>query len=349
MKINMYPMLKTLLFTLENGKSISSAMGLIAKTAKTRKERRIFTKVGNDLKDGLSFSDSLHKYKLGSLDIIYFIRLAEKGMSFKAALKKIIKYIEVKDEFQRESNDKTTLPFIYLTLASIGVIGVKFFAVPYQMQRAQEYSAEIIDLIATHLLLAQVMTNVLLFLLIGVISYFIILMLALFSDSYSSQAISKKLGLALPFIGNIIKRFEKFMLFGMLGEMMQSGISFKKAMESAIETTSIKSYKVALRNTLKSMKYDGKILFPKSLYDDMEKELMRAVGSSQQIGSVMLEMSNRARTDALALTTSFFRMIMVMSIFLMAFTVFIEFYTVVLTQILIQKGLIDLTGGIGAF
>ncbi len=42
------------------------------------------------------------------------------------------------------------------------------------------------------------------------------------------------------------------------------------------------------------------------------------------------------------LTTKFFRIITLMSIFLMAFSVFIEFYTIVLTQILIQKGMIDL-------
>jgi hypothetical protein len=72
-------------------------------------------------------------------------------------------------------------------------------------------------------------------------------------------------------------------------------------------------------------------------------------GSSSQIGLVMSEISSRAKTDALKLSTKFFRLITVISIFLMAFAVFIEFYTVVLTQIMIQKGLIDLTRGTGTF
>ena len=42
-------------------------------------------------------------------------------------------------------------------------------------------------------------------------------------------------------------------------------------------------------------------------------------------------------------------MITLLSILLMAFAVFIEFYTVVLTQILIQKGLIDAARGVGSF
>jgi len=49
------------------------------------------------------------------------------------------------------------------------------------------------------------------------------------------------------------------------------------------------------------------------------------------------------------LSTKFFRLITFISIFMMAFAVFIEFFTVVLTQILIQKGMIDATRGLGTF
>ncbi|MBL0708155.1 MAG: type II secretion system F family protein [Sulfurimonas sp.] len=347
MKNNLYTMLKTLLFTMQNGKSISSGMQLLAKTSQNAKEKKIYTNIYNDLRDGNSFSASLKKHKLGSLDITQFIMMAEKSVSFKVALEKIIEYMEVKDRFQRESNEKTTLPFIYLVLATIGVLAVKFFAVPYQMHKASEYSQEIVELTANHLYLAQLMTNVLFVMLVLVATYFSTLMLALFSHSSLTQNLAKEIGLALPFISKIIKRFEKFMLFSLLGEMIQSNISFKDSMHSAIETTTIKSYKTSIKTMLNGIKYNGKLKFSGSIYDDLEKELLLGVGSSYQVGTVMLEISSRARTDALRLTTSFFRLITVMSILLMAFTVFIEFYTVVLTQIIIQKGLIDMVKGAG--
>ena len=63
----------------------------------------------------------------------------------------------------------------------------------------------------------------------------------------------------------------------------------------------------------------------------------------------MLEISSRAKTDAMVLSSKFFRLVTIMSIFLMAFAVFIEYYTVVLTQILIQKGLIDASKGMTGF
>jgi len=348
MKINLYTMLKTLLFTLENGKNLSSGMKLLASTAETKKDRKVYEKIHDELKDGSTFSQALLRNKVGSQDVLHFITMAEKGVSFKIALKKIISYMEVKDEYERESNDKTSLPFIYFSISSLIVLGVKFWGVPYEMDRAKGYSKEIIDLIGNHLAIAQLMTDILFILLILVGGYFILLMVALFSNSYMIQGVSKQIGLFMPLISKIIIRFEKFMLFSMLGEMLQSGISFKSAMQSAISTTTVLKYKRALQETMQSIKKDGKFIFHSTLYDDIEKGLLLGVGSSQQIGRVMIEISSRAKTDALSLSTKFFQMITMLSILLMAFAVFIEFYTVVLTQILIQKGLIDATRGAGA-
>lgn len=349
MKINLYTMLKTLLFTLENGKNLSSGMHLLSTTAKTKQERKIYLKIHNELKDGSSFSKALSKYKIGSQDVINFISMAEKGVNFRDALKKVINYLEVKDEYERASNEKTSIPFMYLFIATLIVVGVKFFAVPYQMEEAQGYSPEIISIISDHLELAQLMTNILFITLIVVGGYFFLLLIALFSQSYIVQAISKQLVMILPFTSSIVVKFEKFMLFSMLGEMLQSGISFKKAMNSAIATTTVRKFRKALLETMHNIRHDGQFVFHPSLYDNIERGLLLGIGSSSQIGAVMIEISNRAKADALLLSTKFFRLITMMSIMMMAFAVFIEFYTVVLTQILIQRGLIDLTKGPGGF
>ena len=341
MRINIYTMLKTLQFTIQNGKNISSGMKLLADTAKTKQEKKIFMKIYEDIQDGYSFSKALLHHKIASIDIINFVKMAEKGASFKVALEKIIHYLEVKDAFERESNAKTTLPVIYFSIASLIVLGVKFFAVPYQMAEVAEYNKIVKDLVADHLKLAQTMTDILFILLVIIASYFFILLFALFSQSRTTQTIAKQLSLVLPLSSAVVVKFEKFMLFSMLGEMLQSGISYQKAMSSAISTTTVMKFRRAIKKTLDTIKYEGKLILDSHLYDDIEKGLLTGVGSSKQIGSVMLEISDRARTDALKLTTKFFRLITVLSIFLMAFAVFIEYYTVVLTQIIIQKGMID--------
>ena len=70
-------------------------------------------------------------------------------------------------------------------------------------------------------------------------------MIALFSKSYTIQLVAKEIGLVLPFVSSIIKKFEKFMLFSLLGEMLQGGISYKQALVSTIEVTTIGKFKKA--------------------------------------------------------------------------------------------------------
>jgi type II secretory pathway component PulF len=334
---------------MQNGKTLASGVELLSKTAHSKQERKAYEKINKDIKEGYSFSDSLLKHKIGSLDVIQFITMADKGVNFKNTLSKIVEYLQTKDEFQRETNDKTSLPIIYFTLASFVVLGIKFIAVPMQIERSLKYSKEIIELISAHLQMAQLLTDILFIILVVFSSYFIILLSALFSHSRLIQGVAKQFALMLPLSSIIVLKFEKFLLFSMLGEMLKSGISFKNSMTCAMQTTTLNRFKKAIKETLESVKYEGKLVFHSHLYDGVEKELLRGVGSSEQTGSIMLEISSRAKTDAMKLSTKFFRLITFISIFMMAFAVFIEFFTVVLTQILIQKGMIDATRGLGTF
>ncbi len=345
-KINIYTMLKTLLFTLQNGKNISTGMQILSKSTTSSKEKKIYTKIYKDIKDGIPFSQAIEKQQITSKDTIEFISMAEKGVNFKNSLEKIVHYLEVKETFKRESNDKTSLPIIYFLIASIVVLGIKFFAVPMQIERSMEYSKEIIAIISNHLAIAQLMTNILFTFLLFFGGYFLVLLIALFDKSYNIQNKAKQIALLLPFASTIVVKFEKFALFSMLAEMLSSGITYKNALHSAINSTSVKKFQIAMKQTLHHIQKDGRFIYHPYLYDPIEKELLAGTGSSKQLGIVMQEISSRAKTDAMELSTKFFRMVTFVSIFLMAFAVFIEFYTVVLTQIIIQKGMIDASKGV---
>jgi len=339
-------MLKTLLFTLQNGKNISSGMQILCNSTTSSKEKKIYTKIYNDIKDGVSFSDAISRQKITSRDTIEFIAMAERGVNFKNSLEKIVHYLEVKENFKRESSDKTSLPTIYFLISSIVVLGIKFVAVPMQIERSLEYSDEIIALISNHLSIAQLLTNILFMLLVFFGGYFLLLLIALFDKSYTIQNKAKKIALFLPFASSIILRFEKFALFSMLSEMLSSGITYKNALQSGIYSTSVKKFQIAMIETLSHIKKNGKFIYHPSLYEPIERELLAGTGSSKQLGLMMQEISLKAKAEAIELSTKFFRMVTFVSIFLMAFAVFIEFYTVVLTQIIIQKGMIDASRGV---
>ena len=349
MKIDIYAMLKTLHFTLQNGKSLSSGIALLAQSTTNKKEQKCYLSIHEDLKGGTLFSDSLRKNRIGSSDVLHFIAMAEKGVSFRHALEKIINFLEIKATYERESNEKTNTPILYLFLSALVVMGVKFFAIPHQIQEAQNYSKEVFSLIESHLSFALLMSETLFLLLLLLIFYFFILMLSLFNNTYFLQNIAKNIAMHLPFASKIVLGFEKFMLFLMISQMLQSGITIKKALSASMATISVLKFKKAIKEMLSSMKNEGKFLYHPSLFDPLERNLLIGAKTSPQIGSVLFEISLRAKEEALTQSKKFFRLITALSIFFMAFAVFIEFYTVVLTQIIIQKGLIDMAKGSGTF
>lgn len=348
MKLDAYPILKTILFTLENGKNLVNAINLLAESANKKKERKVYVNIQNTLKNGESFSIALKKYCECPMDVVNFISIAEDSLNFKEALKKVLRYLDVKKEFQQESSDKVSVPLIYFILATLVVIAVKFFAVPYQIERAKNYSQEIINLISAHLSLAEVLSNVLFALLIVTAGYFFTLLIALFNNSRFFQAIAKRVVLFLPVSSRIIMNFEKFIVFSILGQMLTSGVSLKKAISVALKNSDMPLFKNSFSNMLNQMKIQGELKLPLELFSEVEQNLLKGVGSNLQMGQVLLEISENSRFEALNQSKQFFRLITVSAILIMTFAVIIEFYVVVLTQLILQKGLLDLVNSGGA-
>ncbi len=344
MKVDAYPMLKTILFTLENGKNLPNGIRLLAQSARKKAERKAYERIEDTLQNGESFSTALQHHCVCPMDVVHFVSMAEKGLNFKEALRKVIHYLDVKQEFRQESSDKVTVPTIYFVLATLVVFVVKFFAVPYQIERSKAYSAEIMDIVGSHLLLAQLFSNLLLVGLILVAGYFFIFLIALFSNSRFWQAFAKAVALRLPFARHIVMQFEKFVTFSMLGQMLQSGIGLKQALGAAVHNSSTKLFSKSFERMLEQMRTQGQLQLPDKLFDAVEQNLLRGVGSNVQLGQSFLQIADKARFEALNESKRFFRMVTMYAIFLMAFAVFVEFYVVVLTQILLQKGLVDLAG-----
>lgn len=63
-----------------------------------------------------------------------------------------------------------------------------------------------------------------------------------------------------------------------------------------------------------------------------------------QLGDMLEQFADRARLNALTTATKFFRIITIMAILLLACAVFVEFFTIVLTQVLIQQEIINQAG-----
>lgn len=342
-KVDAYPMLKTIVFSLQNGRSLTNALKLLVQTTAKKKEKRAYVMIRDSIKEGENFSTALDRYCICSKEVIYFVSMAEKGVNFTNALSKVVEYIETKDDFKQESSDKLTMPAIYFFLSVIVVGAVNFIALPMQFERAQEYNQEVIALIENHLFFAKILSNFLLFFLAVVAFYFFVTTLAMFSRDRLLQGVSSKIVLYLPFAKKIVLQFEKFMVFMMLAQMLNSGVGFKNALEAIVKSGDSRIFHKGFKKMLETIEKKGKLIYPKEVFDANEQALLQGVGSNAQMGQTLLNAAKRGKYEAMNLSKRFFRYITLSAVFLMAFAVFIEFYVVVLTQVILQKGLIDLS------
>ena len=341
MKPDLLTLLKTLHLSLENGKSITNALMLMESISKDKSEQRIYAQITKAIQEGASFSKSIDKYLSPSPDIVQFISMAEKGGSFIKTLKSVVNYLEIKNKFYNESNDKIALPMIYFILTSIVVIGIRFFSIPFYIQEASTYDPKIQVVIADHLHTAQTLSDVLFGSLLLFTLYFTIVMVALFNYTGLLQGLAKQYASMLPVSSKIIGYFEKFMLLSLLSEMLKNGVSLKVSFKAAAVSTLVPSISRQFNTVLERLSRGEKNFWEIDFFESIEQSLLSGAGNIAQLGDMLGQFSDRSRMSALAAASSFFRIITIMAILLLAFAVFVEFFTIVLTQVLIKQEFIN--------
>jgi type II secretory pathway component PulF len=293
-KIDSVAFFKSLLFALENGKSIPQALESMILHARVKSETKIYEKILNSLRDGERFSSALAYQKIFSKEIISFVIMAESSNKFKESLKNILYFLESREEFFKSSNDKIALPFIYFLLASIVVLSLRFLAIPYQMEQIGNYDKQVIALITEHLNNALLMSDFLFGFLLISGTYFTIMLFSLFNNSRVIQNVSSSFALLLPLSSTIVKTFEKFMIFAMLGALLNSGVTFKNSLYSAYENTKVGSFKKIFLQMIENLKIGRKDFYNYEIFDEIEKSILSNVGTSSQLGVTFLDISKEA-------------------------------------------------------
>lgn len=344
MKPDVLTLLKTLHLSLENGKNLTSALIMLEKIAKDKSERLVYSQMAQAIQEGTNFSKALEKYVAPAPDIVQFVSMAEKGGSFVKTLKSVVNYLEIKNKFYQESGDKFGLPVIYFTLVTIVIIYVRFFAIPFHLQEASTYDPKIQVIIADHLHMAQNLSDILFGMLIVFAVYFFTVMIALFDSSGLLEGIAKRIASILPLSSRIIGYFEKFILLNLLSEMIKNGVSLKTAFNVASSSTLVPAIAKQFSTILERLSRGERNFWEIPFFDDIEQHLLAGAGNVTQLGEIVGQFSDRARLNALSSASNFFRTVTILAILLLAFAVFVEFFTIVLTQVLIQQEFINAAG-----
>lgn len=131
------------------------------------------------------------------------------------------------------------------------------------------------------------------------------------------------------------------MLLSLLSEMLKNGVSLKISFKAAAYSTLIPSISKQFNTVLERLSRGEKHFWEIDFFEPIEQSLLAGAGNITQLGDMLGQFSDRSRLNALTAATSFFRIITIMAILLLAFAVFVEFFTIVLTQVLIQQEFIN--------
>ena len=145
-------------------------------------------------------------------------------------------------------------------------------------------------------------------------------------------------------MSKIIEYFEKFILLSLLSEMLKNGVSLKIAFQTAANSTLVPHIARQFEGILSQVSRGEKNFWIIPFFENIEQQLLAGAGNVAQLSDMLGQFADRARLNALTMATKFFRIITIMAILLLAFAVFVEFFTIVLTQVLIQQEVINQAG-----
>lgn len=123
--------------------------------------------------------------------------------------------------------------------------------------------------------------------------------------------------------------------------MVKNGVSLKISFKAAVQSTLVPSISKQFNTVLERLSRGEKNFWEIDFFEPIEQSLLAGAGNISQLGDMLGQFSDRSRLSALTAATRFFRIITIMAILLLAFAVFVEFFTIVLTQVLIQQEFIN--------
>jgi type II secretory pathway component PulF len=312
-------------------------------------EKRKSKKVMTLLKEGHSITDSFKKARFLSKELISYIAIAEKSPNMRESMKNILEYLEDRNNFLKKSKEQISLPILYFVLALITILVVKFYAIDYQLQEATKYKGIIKAQIDIHLANASMYADIIFgILMVGMFLLFSFLY-SIFGKSFGLQIVAKVIVSYIPMMARVSDYFEKFFILSLLGQILKSGVTLPKSLVITKDAVSNIKIKGSIEEMIEKIKYgDKSYLVDSGLFTNIQKGLFLGVRNSKELGENFLKLGQTSKDDAYFNATKFFRFMTIFSIAMLAMTVLLEFYSVVMTQMIVQKSYMIESLGSGA-
>jgi len=237
--------MKHLSIMLKSGIGLDKCLQVLADQSPDPKLQEIFNSVIEDIKKGISLSDSLSKFpKIFKPIMTSIIKVGEQGATLQTNLDFLSDYLKQNYEIERKIKGAALYPIIIVIMLLGELIGLIYFMLPKLQTLFSAFQEPPKLTIAIMNITSSIRNN----------AHWVLLALFVFSiimnqflKTKSGIAFKDKLLLKLPVINNIIKEQLLYSFARTLGILLQTGIPIGKALSITQKTISNTEYQRILK------------------------------------------------------------------------------------------------------
>jgi len=209
--------------------------------------RRIIGEIKESVQSGTTLSEAMGKHKKVFDDLfINMVEAGEIGGALDTILVRLANYREKADALARKVKGALVYPIV-VSIVSIGVtIAMLKFIVPTFAKMFSELGAELPGPTKTVLSISDFINNYFLFMIIGVVVFFVVIHIV--GRTPNGRLLLDKFKLKIPAIGTLIRKSSVARFSRTLGTLLSSGVSILDALGTTAKTAGNRVVHDAIKN-----------------------------------------------------------------------------------------------------
>lgn len=242
---------------LESGIELSKCLEIIQTTTNNKRLKEIVTEGINDLDEGLSFSNTLSKFKEIPMFFVNLVRIGEKSGSLDISFQELSKYYEKNKESKRKLASVATYPLVLLLMGITILVFLMLKIVPIFRKIFEEFDGTLPQITRVIIKLSDnLKVNLLIYLLILL---FVIGCIMLIYKTKKGNYVLSEIKIKNPFMKKIYNNLYTLTFIRGLSMLLESGSNMVIAIEVMSKTIGNKYLEVRVNKAANAIKEGIKI------------------------------------------------------------------------------------------
>jgi len=277
----------------------------------------------DDIKEGMSFADSLKKFPTVFPNIyVQLVRAGEASGNLEVILERLVQYMERRETIKKRVTAALTYPMIQLIVAIVVVAVLMIFVVPQMVEGLKGTGQKLPAATQFLITVSNFFKNYFFFILIGIIA--IIIGFKYWKSTQSGARTVDKIKLKIPIVKTFTRLGAVVQFSQTLGMLLESGVNLSEALDIVCDIIDNKVLADALNQARDKIIKQGKIaqyLKQTGIFPPIAIYLIKTGEESGNLGFMLLTVAKNYEEDLSDLADSLAGKLGPLMLIVMAFIV----------------------------